>query len=76
MGLAGVIAGPLSGKVVDRLMPWYAVLISTSLMLLFQAVHTAAGGIHISAVIISSFGLDFLKQIQNVGLVMSMFRYA
>jgi len=57
-------------------MPWYAVLISTSLMLLFQAVHTAAGGIHISAVIISSFGLDFLKQVQNVGLLMSMFRYA
>lgn len=73
VGLAGVIAGPLSGRIVDRIMPWYAVLISTSLMLLFQAVHTAAGGIHISAVIISSFGLDFLKQVQNVGLLMSMF---
>ncbi|EDR01812.1 MFS DHA1 transporter [Laccaria bicolor S238N-H82] len=73
VGLAGVIAGPLSGRIVDRIMPWYAILISTFLMLLFQAVHTAAGGIHISAVIISSFGLDFLKQIQNVGLLMSMF---
>ncbi|KAF9474596.1 MFS DHA1 transporter [Pholiota conissans] len=73
LGMAGVAAGPISGRIVDRMHPWHAILISTLLLLMFQSIQTAAGGLHISAVIISCFGLDFLQQIQSIGLVMSFF---
>jgi predicted MFS family arabinose efflux permease len=72
--MAGVAAGPISGRIVDRIHPWHAILISTLLLLMFQAIQTAAGGLHIAAVIVSCFGLDFLQQIQSIGLVMSFFR--
>ncbi|KDR77458.1 hypothetical protein GALMADRAFT_266942 [Galerina marginata CBS 339.88] len=68
IGMAGVAAGPLSGRFVDRTLPWHSLLISIFFLLAFQAVQTAAGGIHISAVVISCFGLDFFQQIQNVAL--------
>ena len=74
--MAGVAAGPICGPLVDRMYPWHAILISTVLLLLFQAIQTAAGGIHISAVIISCFGLDFLQQIQGIALVVSILRSA
>ncbi|KAF8187756.1 MFS DHA1 transporter [Pholiota molesta] len=73
LGMAGVAAGPISGRIVDRIHPWHAILISTLLLLMFQAIQTAAGGLHIAAVIVSCFGLDFLQQIQSIGLVMSFF---
>lgn len=68
LGMAGVMAGPICGRVVDRMGPWHALLAATSMLLLFQAVHTGAAGIHISAVVISCFGLDLFEQIQNVAL--------
>lgn len=74
LGMAGVAAGPICGRLVDRMHPWHAILISTALLLLFQAIQTAAGGIHIAAVIISCFGLDFLQQIQGIALVVSILR--
>ncbi|KAJ3513444.1 hypothetical protein NLJ89_g2943 [Agrocybe chaxingu] len=73
IGMAGVAGGPLSGRLIDRMHPWHALLIATTLLLVFQAVQTAAGGIHISAVIVACFGLDFMQQVQNVGLVIMIF---
>ncbi|KAF8959132.1 MFS DHA1 transporter [Flammula alnicola] len=73
LGMAGVAAGPLSGRIVDRMLPWHALVISTTILLAFQAIQTAAGGINVAAVIVSCFGLDFFQQIQNVALVIAMF---
>ncbi|CAA7266063.1 unnamed protein product [Cyclocybe aegerita] len=73
IGMAGVAGGPLSGRLIDRIHPWHALLFATTLLLFFQAVQTVAGGIHISAVIVACFGLDFLQQVQNVGLVIMIF---
>lgn len=54
----GVSVGPLIGRLIDRLVPWYATLVATFLQLVFQSVQTGAGGINIAAVVIACFGLD------------------
>lgn len=73
VGMLGVAVGPLIGKLVDRLVPWYAALVATFLLLIFQAVQTGAGGINISAVILACFGLDVFRQMQQVSLTSSVF---
>uniref|UniRef100_A0A8H7XK98 Major facilitator superfamily (MFS) profile domain-containing protein n=1 Tax=Psilocybe cubensis TaxID=181762 RepID=A0A8H7XK98_PSICU len=73
LGMAGVAAGPISGRLVDHIRPWHSLLLSITLLLVFQAVQVVAGGIHISAVIVSCFGLDFVQQIQTVALATYIF---
>lgn len=67
--------GPLAGKVVDRFAPWHGILFGTLLLLVFQGVQTAAGGINIAAVVIACVGLDAVRQVQNVSIVTCIFRY-
>ncbi|KAF8838919.1 MFS general substrate transporter, partial [Paxillus ammoniavirescens] len=62
VGMLGVLVGPFTGRLIDRLIPWYATLVATFLLLAFQAVQTAAGGINVSAVVIACFGLDVACQ--------------
>lgn len=73
LGLAGMAMGPFAGRLIDRIVPWFGMLVSTILLLVFQAVQTAAGGISIAAVIIACIGLDALRQMQNVSLTTAMF---
>ncbi|KAG1739409.1 major facilitator superfamily domain-containing protein [Suillus paluster] len=68
VGMLGVLVGPFAGRLIDRLVPWYATLVATSLLLVSQAVQTAAGGINVAAVIIACFGLDVARQSQQVSL--------
>ncbi|KAG1728021.1 major facilitator superfamily domain-containing protein, partial [Suillus occidentalis] len=42
VGMLGVLIGPFAGRLIDRLVPWYATLIATGLLLVSQAVQTAA----------------------------------
>ncbi|KAG0701919.1 major facilitator superfamily domain-containing protein [Suillus ampliporus] len=74
VGMLGVIAVPFTGYLVDRLVPWWSAMVSTALLLVFQAVQTGAGGINIAAVIISCFGLDLFRQTQAVSLSTLIFR--
>jgi hypothetical protein len=74
VGMLGVIVVPFAGHLVDRMMPWWAAVISTVFLLVFQAVQTGAGGINVAAVIISCFGLDLFRQIQGVSLSTIIFR--
>lgn len=71
--MLGVSTGPFVGRFIDRLVPWYATLIATSIQLVFQAVQTGAGGINIAAVIFACFGLDVGRQMQQVSLSMAVF---
>ncbi|KAF9557374.1 MFS DHA1 transporter [Agrocybe pediades] len=73
IGLVGVAAGPLSGRVVDKIRPWHSLLLCTTFLLVFQAVQVVGGGIHVSAVIISGVGQDFFQQIQCVALATYIF---
>ncbi|KAG8214846.1 major facilitator superfamily domain-containing protein [Butyriboletus roseoflavus] len=68
VGMFGVLLGPFAGRLIDNLVPWYATLVATFVLLVFQSVQTAAGGINVSAVIIACFGLDVARQMQQVSL--------
>jgi len=71
--MLGVAMGPPVGRFIDHLVPWYAALIATSMMVIFQAIQTGAGGINIAAVIVACFGLDIFRQMQQVSLTSSVF---
>lgn len=73
VGMFGVSVGPLIGRLIDRLVPWYATLIATFLQLVFQSVQTGAGGINIAAVVIACFGLDVGRQMQQVSLTTAVY---
>ncbi|KAG1837159.1 major facilitator superfamily domain-containing protein [Suillus subalutaceus] len=68
VGMLGVLVGPFAGRLIDRLVPWYATLVATGLLLVSQAVQTAAGGINVAAVVIACFGLDVARQAQQVSM--------
>ncbi|KAJ8580363.1 MFS general substrate transporter, partial [Rhizopogon salebrosus TDB-379] len=68
IGMLGVLVGPFAGRVIDNLVLWYATLIATIALVVFQAVQTAAGGINVAAVIVACFGLDVARQSQQVSL--------
>ena len=68
-----VFAAPLIGRAVDKLVPWLATVVATIGLLVFQAVQTGAGGIHIAAVIIVCFGIDVFRQMQQVSLTSAVF---
>ncbi|KAG2341591.1 MFS general substrate transporter [Suillus weaverae] len=73
IGMLGVITVPFFGRLLDRIVPWWSAIVSTLLLLVFQAVQTGAGGINIAAVIISCFGLDMFRQTQSISLSTLMF---
>jgi hypothetical protein len=68
IGMAGVAAAPFTGRLVDRMVPWCSTLITTTGLLLFSGVQTGAGGVNISAVVISCIFLDVGRQMQQVSL--------
>ncbi|KAG6855524.1 hypothetical protein H0H87_001598 [Tephrocybe sp. NHM501043] len=75
VGMFGVAMGPFVGILIDKLIPWYASLISIVCLLCFQSVQTAAGGVNIAAVIIATLGLDVFRQMLQVSLSTAVFEY-
>jgi len=73
VGMFGVAMGPLVGRLIDRLVPWYATLIATFIQLVFQGVQLGAGGINVSAVVMACFGLDVGRQMQQVSMTTSVY---
>jgi hypothetical protein len=71
--MAGVLSAPLTGRLIDNLIPWVASVICTTGLLFFQAVQTGAGGVNVAAVIIACFGIDVLRQMQQVSLTTAVF---
>ncbi|KAI0262422.1 major facilitator superfamily domain-containing protein [Gloeopeniophorella convolvens] len=73
VGMFGVSMSPLVGRLIDRLVPWYASLIATIGLLAMQGIYTGAAGINVAAVVIVTIGLDVGRQMQQVSLTTSVY---
>jgi len=71
--MAGVSTSPILGRIVDKLIPWYATMFSIAMLLLFQSIEVGAGGISVAAVIIAAFGLDVFTQMIQVSVTTAVF---
>lgn len=71
--MGGVATSPLLGRLVDRMIPWYATLIASSSQVIFYAIQTGAAGLNVAAVIIVCFGIDSMRQFQQVSLTAAVF---
>ncbi|CAA7266045.1 unnamed protein product [Cyclocybe aegerita] len=73
VGIGGMTIGPFAGRLMDHISPWYGIFMGTVFLAVFQAIHTAAGGFSLPALIVSCIGLDVMRQIQNVSIVACLF---
>ncbi|PBK67230.1 MFS superfamily [Armillaria solidipes] len=73
VGIFGVAMGPLVGRAVDKLVPWYATLLAILFLMCFLAIQVGAGGIHIAAVIFATFGLDVFDNMIQISLSTAIF---
>lgn len=73
VGMLGVFTSPFVGRLVDRLVPWYATLIATFGCLTMQGVNTGGEGLNVAVPIIVCFGLDVARQMQQVSLTTAVF---
>jgi len=73
IGILGVACAPLIGRMIDKMVPWFATLVATLILLIFQSVLVGAAGINIGAIIVACFGLDVGRQMQQVSLSTSVF---
>ncbi|KAJ7659868.1 major facilitator superfamily domain-containing protein [Mycena rosella] len=73
IGIFGVACGPLVGRAIDRLIPWYASLAAVLLLLCFQAIQVAAGDTSVAAVVVAIMGLDVFRQMLQMSLATSVF---
>ena len=73
VGMAGVAAAPLIGRSVDRMVPWFATVISIVCSISFYSIQLGAGGVNIAAVVIVAAGIDMFRQSQQVSLLTRVF---
>ncbi|BGP32455.1 hypothetical protein JCM10296v2_004236 [Rhodotorula toruloides] len=66
IGVAGVCAAPLLGRLVDNLVPWVGVLLGIVILAISQAIFTGAAGVSIGALCVVIFTLDIGMQLQQV----------
>jgi hypothetical protein len=76
MGIAGVLMIPIIGSIIDRLVPWYATLFSTLVLLAMHGTYIGAAGVNVSAVVIATIGLDIGLQMQRVSITTAVFGQA
>jgi hypothetical protein len=73
LGMSGVFITPFVGRFIDRLVPWYATLFATLVLLAVQGTYIGAAGINVAAVIIATVGLDLGLQMQQVSITTAVF---
>ena len=71
--MGGVAMGPIVGRAIDNLVPWYATLFAIVMLILFQSVQTGAGDVNVAAVVIATIGLDVFFQVSQISLTTSIF---
>ena len=64
---------PFIGRFIDRLVPWYASLISTLVLLASQGIYIGGAGVNVAAVIIAVIALDIGQEMQQVSITTSVF---
>lgn len=72
--MLGVLAGPLMGRLIDLLFPWYSTLLAILFLAVFNAVQMAAGGLSVAAIIIVAFGLNLFRQLLQASLATTVLR--
>ncbi|CAK5266396.1 unnamed protein product [Mycena citricolor] len=73
IGILSVACGPLFGRLIDGLVPWYASMCSIVLLLSFQAIQTAAGTMSVAVVVVAIIGLDMFRQSLQMSLAAAVF---
>jgi hypothetical protein len=63
------------GRLIDRLVPWYATLLAVVLLGVFNAVQMGAGGLSVAAVLVVAFGLNLFRQLVQASLATIVLRY-
>lgn len=66
--MGGVALSPFLGRFIDHMVPWYATLISSVGATVFYGIQTGTAGLNVAAVIIVCFGIDVLRQMQQVSV--------
>lgn len=74
IGVLGIVSAPLASRFIDRFGAWFSVLAATLCLLALQCIQTAAGGLHISVVVLVCFGIDAFRQAQTVSLQTTVLR--
>ena len=72
--MVGVLGAPLFGRIIDRVNPWYAIVIATSIMLLSKAIYWGAAGVNLAVVVTVCVGLDIARQSQQVAIATQVFQ--
>ncbi|KAJ7268030.1 major facilitator superfamily domain-containing protein [Mycena rebaudengoi] len=73
IGIFGVACGPFVGRLIDRLIPWYASLVAVLLLLCFQAIQVGAGDKSVGVIVVAIMGLDVFRQMLQMSLATSVF---
>jgi predicted MFS family arabinose efflux permease len=73
VGLVGIFIGPFTGRLIDRLVPWYATLVGVIGYIVFQVIQVGAGGISIAAVVITCIGIDLFLTMTQISLTTAVF---
>ncbi|KAF8208984.1 major facilitator superfamily domain-containing protein [Mycena galopus ATCC 62051] len=73
VGIFGVACGPMVGRAVDQLVPWYASLVAVFAALCFQAIQVGAGDISVGAIVVVIMGLDVFRQMLPMSLATAVF---
>ncbi|KAF7312990.1 MFS superfamily [Mycena kentingensis (nom. inval.)] len=62
VGMAGVLLGPIMGRFIDLLVPWYSTLLAICALAIFNVIQAAAGGLSIGAIVVVAFGVNLFRQ--------------
>ncbi|KAL0573185.1 hypothetical protein V5O48_008778 [Marasmius crinis-equi] len=76
IGIGGVAMGPVIGRIIDKLIPWYATLIGCFGTIVGTTVQVVGGGLHISAVVIAIVCIDLFRQTVQTSLSTNIFSIA
>ncbi|KAG8862225.1 hypothetical protein FRB96_001804 [Tulasnella sp. 330] len=66
VGILGVLTAPFVGRLVDRMVLWFGILVALVILTMSQVVLTIGAGINIAAVIIGCFSMDVGLQMSQV----------